>query len=511
MNAQKKTKVCIVGGGSAGWITLAYLAATTDLDLTIVYSDEIDIIGVGESTTPTVKYVASTVGIDERTWMKDSKATFKYGVDFINFNRIGSHWFHSFDDLIPRQCFNTPLTHFGKEIFTGDISSVEFFLAKRMIDPTYNIDRFNNTHGCQQFLLENKLSPYNKRDKVNIGEFPGYSYHVNAFEFGKCLKKHTPAHKYKEIVSTVIDINYNDSGIESILLASGQKIEADIFFDCSGMKRVLTKSLTEWTEYTGLPNNSAVFGPIKNLQLFKPATEAIAQEAGWVWVTPTLGQVGTGYVFSDHFISEDNAVQTLRNLWKARGQSWEPSKSIKFNAGRLAEVSCKNVISNGLGQSFIEPLEATSIMVTCVTVILFAKIFNKHKKWSNKSTKAHNTIMVKFLENTKNFVKYHYLLTERTDNDYWRQFKNNTAAQEVSNIIKNNHKAKWVDRGQTLFNKWNWASMLIGYDKPYTGSLPNLCHEEILEYMHYTDLLMYNYKYLIKDNITICEALGRLK
>ena len=510
MNIQKKTRACIVGGGSAGWITLAYLAATTDLDLTIVYSDEIDIIGVGESTTPTVKYIASTVGIEERTWMRDSRATFKYGVDFINFNRIGSRWFHSFDDLIPHQCFSTPLTHFGKEIFTQDISSVEYFFTKRKIDSTYNIDRFNKTHGCQQFLLENKLSPYNKHYKSNIGEFPGYSYHVNAFEFGKCLKKHTPSHKYKEIIGAVVKVDYNEDGVKSVLLDNGQTIEADIFFDCSGMKRILTKSITRWIEYAGLPNNSAVFGPIKNLQLLKPATEAIAQEAGWVWVTPTLGQVGTGYVFSDNFISEDNAVQALRNLWKARGQSWEPLKSIKFNAGRLAEVSCKNVVSNGLGQSFIEPLEATSIMVTCVTVILFAKIFNKHKEWNGKSTRAHNSIIIKFLENTKNFVKYHYLLTERTDNDYWKQFKNSTAVQEVSNIIKANFKAKWVDRGQTLFNKWNWASMLIGYDKSYTNTLPDLCNDKISEYTHYTDLLMRNYEFLNKNNLTIEEALANI-
>ena len=149
-------------------------------------------------------------------------------------------------------------------------------------------------------------------------------------------------------------------------------------------------------------------------------------------------------------------------------------------------------------------------MVTCVTVILFAKIFNKHKEWNGKSTRAHNSIIIKFLENTKNFVKYHYLLTERTDNDYWKQFKNSTAVQEVSNIIKANFKAKWVDRGQTLFNKWNWASMLIGYDKSYTNTLPDLCNDKISEYTHYTDLLMRNYEFLNKNNLTIEEALANI-
>jgi tryptophan halogenase len=271
------------------------------------------------------------------------------------------------------------------------------------------------------------------------------------------------------------------------------------------------KELTTWRNYNGLPNNSAVWGPIKNLQLYKPATEAVAQDAGWMWITPTLGQVGTGYVFSDNFITEDAAIQTLENIWRKKGYKWEPFKSIKFSAGRLEEMSCKNTISNGLGQSFIEPLEATSIMVTCVTAMLFSRIYNKHKKWDSKLSAAHNKIMVKFLENTKDFVKYHYLLTERTDNDYWLQFKNNTAVQEVCNKIDERFKTTWTNKGQTLLNQWNWTSMLVGYNKPYTNLLPNLHRDEIAEYINYTKLLISNYKFLNKNNLSIKEVLESLK
>ena len=98
-------KIAIVGGGTSGWITLSYLAATTNIDLVIIHSEEIDTLGVGESTTPTIKHVAETCGINEVDWMKKSKASFKYGIEFRNFNNIGSKWFHSFDDFIPSQCF----------------------------------------------------------------------------------------------------------------------------------------------------------------------------------------------------------------------------------------------------------------------------------------------------------------------------------------------------------------------------------------------------------------------
>ena len=118
-------KICVVGGGSAGWITLSYLVATIDAEITIVHSDEVDPIGVGESTTPTIKHVADTVGVDEKEWMKDAKATFKYGVEFHDWVKPGSRWLHSFDDMIPHQSFNRPITENGKELYKKELTSVD--------------------------------------------------------------------------------------------------------------------------------------------------------------------------------------------------------------------------------------------------------------------------------------------------------------------------------------------------------------------------------------------------
>ena len=113
-------KVIVVGGGTAGWVSLAYLSATTNAELTIIHSEEVDNLGVGESTTPTIKHVAEVCGIDEVKWMKNAKASYKYGIEFIDFNKIGSRWLHNFDDLLPGQSFHTPTTEFGKNIFKKD-------------------------------------------------------------------------------------------------------------------------------------------------------------------------------------------------------------------------------------------------------------------------------------------------------------------------------------------------------------------------------------------------------
>lgn len=505
-----KPKIVVVGGGTAGWITLAYLAATVDAELVIIHSNEIDIMGVGESTTPTIRHVAQTVGIDESKWMHDGNATFKYGIEFLNFNKEGSRWFHSFDDMIPHQCFSKPLSQFGKETYKKDLSNVEYFLKMRTMHPEkYDTNFFNRSVGAQQFLLENQLSPYNRAGDVNIGDFPGYSYHINAFEFGQSLKAHTPADKYTEIIATITEVKYNKNGVESLVLKDGTVITGDVFFDCTGFKRLLISELTDWVHYNELYNDRAVWGPVKGLQLWNPSTKSIAQDVGWIWVTPTQGQVGSGYVYDSKFKSDEEAVEQLTKFWKDQGYHWEPLRSVKFDGGRLRDIAAKNVIANGLGQSFIEPLEATSIMVTCVTIMAFSRQFNKHKGWNARSSKVISSVMATFLENTKDFIKYHYQLSDRTE-PYWMQYKNPNAIQEVCDIIDKRLKMSWLNKGETLLNGWNWTSMLVGYGKEYINKLPDLTQRQLEEYIHFTDMLMSNYEFLTKDNISIKDRLEKI-
>ena len=376
-------KIIIVGGGTSGWITLAYLVATTKLDIVIIHSDEIDTLGVGESTTPTIKHVAETCGLDEKIWMKRSKASFKYGIEFLNFNNIGSRWFHSFDDFIPSQCFSTPITEFGKINFKKELSSVEYFLYQRIHDKNYNSDWFNISQGGSQFLVDEQLSPYNQDGKVNFNKFPGYSYHINAHEFGSSLRNNVPTDRYVEIKSTIKNVEYGEEGIKSLTLDDGSNISADLYIDCSGFKRVLIDKLTTFNPYKGLINNAAVWSSVKT-QSYRPSTISIAQKYGWIWETPTWGQIGSGYVFCDDFISISDAEKYMINYWKLKGYDWKPKRSVKFNSGSLDSIAVKNVISNGLGQSFIEPLEATSIMVICVTVKNISKLINKNKKWGER-------------------------------------------------------------------------------------------------------------------------------
>ena len=500
-------KIIIVGGGTAGWVSLAYLVATTDAELTIIHSEEVDSLGVGESTTPTIKHVAETCGIDEVQWMKDAKASFKYGIEFLDFNNIGSRWMHSFDDLLPGQSFHTPITEFGKNIFKKEISSVEYFLTQRRRGiPTYDIDWFNNSQGGCEYLLSHNLSPFNKNNQSNFSKFPGYSYHINAQEFGNSLRTHTSKNRFTEIKGHVNNVEYDENGVKNITLRDGTKLSADLFIDCTGFKRVLIGDMVQFKPYKGLINNTAIWGPVYT-QSYRPSTLSIAQPHGWIWETPTWGQIGSGYVFCDDFISTEQAEDHIREHWRKQGLEWNPIKSSKFISGSLDNIAVKNVVSNGLGQSFIEPLEATSIMVTCVTVKNISKLINKNKKWGNKESNIVSKVMKKFLNETMEFVLYHYTLSDRQDTEYWRAYDTTDVLESMSSMIEKKLKQEWINHAETLLNKYNWTSMLVGYNKPYLGKLPKIEECQIDNYEFYTKQLVENYRYHYQNNMTVKDRL----
>ena len=503
----KKPHIVVVGGGTAGWITLSYLAATVEVDLTIIHSDEVDIIGVGESTTPTIKHVAETVGVDEHSWMRDSGATFKYGIEFHDWLKPGSLWFHSFDDMLPHQCFSRSMVDWGKETFASDLTSVDYFLTRHGSD----VDLFNQTQGAYHYLWKNRLSPVNRRGEVNTSQYPGYSYHVDASKFGNSLRRATSADKYTEIKSLITEVKVGVQGISGLVLQDGREIQGDLYFDCTGFKKLLISKLTKWHSYPELLNDRAIFGRMAGTTLDTPATQAHAQKVGWIWVIPTWQHIGTGYVYDSSHMSDDEAVQVMTDFWTKRGHRWEMTREVKFNGGRQTHCSIKNVIANGLAQSFVEPLEATSIMITCSTIISFVQHYlHRGRIIDHDLTRMHGRSMSSFLEHMKNFVYHHYTLSERNDHEYWRSVRDAGAVQTVSDIIRDQRYSKWLGRGQTAYNKFNWASMLLGYDKTYNNELPQLSLDRLEEYDAFNREFIANYQRVMKNNLTIKEILQNI-
>ena len=507
-----KKSIVVVGGGTAGWITLSYLASVIDADFTIIHSDEIDIIGVGESTTPTVNHVARTVGVDEPKWMRDSHATFKYGIDKYNFNHHGHRWFHSFDDILPAQTFHRPLGHNGKQTLKKSLTSAHYFLHLRRQDPErYDINWYNNHHGPMQHCLDHELSPFAQDGEPTIGDYPGYAYHINAFEFGQSLRAHTPAERFTEIIDTVVNVEYSDHGVKSLLLKSGRTITGDIFFDCTGWKRLLIGRLSKFKKYAGLQNNAAIFGSVTGIDTVTPATQCHAQDAGWIWQIPTVNRVGSGHVYSNNHMTEQQAIDTMCDFWEKRGGKFHLQNSAKFDGGRLENMSVGNVISNGLSQSFIEPLEATSVMITCSSAIEFARIYQRCGGWDEYASKMHNRHMSRFLERTKDFVLFHYELSNRTDTDYWNDYKRDDTLERFSDQLKIFlNEIPWCEPGQSLINGFNWLSLLVGFGAPYLHTLPTVSQHELNRYLAYSEAVRSHSEALVRNNKTIRQFLNEI-
>ena len=410
-------RIVVVGGGSAGRITASYLHEKLDCELTVVHDDKDEIIsGVGESTTPAILKMVTNLP----NWEDEAKAVIKYGIRFDSWLREGSEWYHLFEDA------------FVKDF--GD--SIEHLRNKH---PQINTTLFNYFHG--DFLARcknNFVLSYNN-------SIPGFGYHVQSDRLGLALKKQMKT--YKEIKSKVVDITIGEKGINSLKLENGQDIEADYFFDCTGFKRSLISKMTEWQSYTDMIADRYITGPIQRSQI-QPYTIANAYKNGWRWEIDTQDRRNAGYVYCSHLMSDDLAI-------KESGLNYEPRS---FDSGKMKHIAIKNCISNGLAQSFIEPLEATSIMLTCVTVEKFVEVMKRKHR-----IETLDRVMSRFINHTKEFVRYHYVLTQREDSEWWEYW--GSLPNKIEDYFQESLKQKrYCKKNDTLINHYNIASMMVGYE-----------------------------------------------
>lgn len=407
-------KIVVVGGGSAGWITASYLKNNLNCELTVIDGNERPISGVGESTTPAILKMVTNL----KDWKDKAKATYKYGIKFNNWHKINSVWYHLFDDAFVK----------------NGIDSIEYLRNEKNL----NTISFNKFHGS---LIDLCISDDNN---PLFNTIPGYGYHVQSDKLGEALKNQMK--NYTLIKSDVKHIVCNEKGIEYLLLENNDKIFSDIYFDCTGFERKLISKLSNFEPYTDMIANKFITGKIK--KQYRPYTVANALKHGWMWEIDTQDKTNAGFVYNSEMLSDDEAV-------KESGLNYEPRK---FTSGKMKNIALKNCVSNGLAQSFIEPLEATSIMMTSVTVEQFVKTIKR-----NKDLKILDKVMNRFINHTKTFVKYHYVLSKRNDSKWWNYWTNEP--NHIEDFLNQNLKIKrYCKKNDTLINHFNIASMMVGYE-----------------------------------------------
>ncbi len=443
--------IVIVGGGLHGWLTalIAKRFYFTD-NVTVIASDAIGILGVGEGTTPGFIQVLDYLHIPVSDLVKECNATIKLGIDFINWNGDGKSYFHGFsvrDDLDFSALDDAPWQQNGlvyKILSEGrDLEDIKF--TKKMLD-----------HGLVPWVRrQQNIITRNPIDQLEgIG---AYALHIEARSTVPFLEKQAQMRGINKVEGIFKNAVNNDEGyIKEIVLEDGRVIPADFVFDCSGFARlILGKHYgVEWTSYSDfLPLTKALAFQLphdNSSQALKPCTDAVAMDYGWMWRVPVQHRYGYGYVFAGDMITEEQARAEAEQYV---GCKIENSRVINYNPGSFSQTVHKNAMAVGIAQTFVEPLEATTIWVGFLNTLRFVRQGGLeirdpvYQQRFNERCADTNKTIVEFL--------YLHYLGQRQDTKFWQGFRSNTKYDEIMARVN-----------QTL-KEWEWAAPV---DNVFFGS-----------------------------------------
>ncbi len=399
-------KLVIAGGGTAGWMTaaLASKLLAPNVSIELVESEQIGIVGVGEATIPPIQTFNQVMGLDEREFLRATHGTIKLAIKFENWRVPGESYYHTFGAPGAQMGFCN-FNHFWQR-------------AKALGDQHSIWDYDINYLFCQQ----NGFNQINTQNPLY--EVP-YAYHFDSALYGQYMRKLA---EQAGVVRTegIIDHVAQDPAtgyITSLTLQSGQVIEGDLFVDCTGIRKLLIQktlgvAYEDWSDL--LPANSAIAVQTDRLETLVPYTRSIAHAKGWQWQIPLTHRNGNGIVYSDKYMSDDEARNTLLKNLPAKTVN-EP-RQIKFQTGRTTEQWSKNVIAIGLSSGFLEPLESTSIHLIQSAVVRLMKLFPQ-QGIDPAAVEAFNRESKTEYETIRDFIILHYYVNERDDSDFWRDMR----------------------------------------------------------------------------------------
>jgi hypothetical protein len=407
--------ILIVGGGSSGWMTAATLIKEfPNKKITLIESPNIPIIGVGESTIQGIRKWTNWLGIDEKDFLKHTDGSYKLSIKFTDFYKKG-------------ESFHYP---FGEPHLVGTKAGLNDWWFKKFLHPETPNSDYVNCYYPQMGLINNNKISLNTNNEIFF-DFKKYTaFHFDAVKFGNWLRDHYCIPRgVKHIKEDVISVEQDKDGIKSL----NNKHKADLYIDCTGFKSLLLgQTLKEpFESYQDLlPNNSAwaTRVPYKNKKKeLVSYTNCTAINNGWVWNIPLWSRVGTGYVYSDKFVSDEDA---LKEFQKYLGTDELEFKNIKMRVGLHNRLWVKNVVAIGLSAGFIEPLESNGLFTVHEFLMLLIRNMQRDKvsQWDKDNfTYQSKTLFKNFAE----FVALHYALSQRTDTEYWRSHFNKTWEQNL--------------------------------------------------------------------------------
>ncbi len=439
---QKVKKVVIAGGGTAGWTAAAALSGQLGslLDITIVESDAIGTVGVGEATIPTHKAFHRLLGVDEQAFMRATRASFKLGIQFENWGKLGDSYFHSFGQI-------------GKSTWMGDFQHM------------WHQAKFEGWGGdLDDYCFELQAAKACKFATSNQAQI-NYAYHLDASLYAGFLRAYSEERGAKRIEGKISNVRLApETGfITHLDLDNGQSIEGDLFIDCTGFRSLLAGDALgvgyeDWSHY--LPMNRAIAVQTKLSGEILPYTRSIARKAGWQWRIPLQHRVGNGHVYSSAHMSDDEAYRIL--VENIDGEMVSDPRPIRFTTGKRKQSWTKNCITLGLSSGFMEPLESTSIHLVQIGATRLIQMF-PFGGVNDAIRNQYNSYASQELESIRDFLILHYKLNTRTDSEFWAE----RAAMDIPDTLKHRidlykHNAIAYQEGLDLFRVDSWLQVFRG-------------------------------------------------
>ena len=444
----KIRKIVICGGGTAGWMAAAALArmlGTSQVAITLIESSDIGTVGVGEATIPPILQFNQMLGLDEAAFMKATGATYKLGIEFVDWLRPGHRYMH-------------PFGLFGADM--NEISFHHYWLRAVSLGMSDDLMRFN----------AEMMAAYAGRFARTGGNQPNgpriyYAYQFDAAAYAALLRDYSEKLGVERIDARIADVTRRETNgyIEAVQLEDGRIIEGDFFIDCTGFRalligKALGSEYEDWSRW--LPCNRAVAVPCARSEDPHPFTRTTARSAGWQWRIPLQHRTGSGTVYCDAFAEQQTIVDEL--VASLDGEQLADPNPLRFVAGRRRASWVGNCLAVGLSSGFLEPLESTSIHLIQTAITWFLSFF-PGRDVDPGIIDRFNTDMDVQVSGIRDFIVSHYKLTERNDSEFWRYCRAMSIPDSLAQRIDHfERRGEVFARHGELFKEANWFAVLYG-------------------------------------------------
>jgi len=443
------TRIAIVGGGTAGWMAAAALArvlGTRQVAITLVESEEIGTVGVGEATIPPIQAFNALLGLDEDDFVRETMGSFKLGIEFVDWLRPGHRYFHPFGT------------------YGVDAGAVPFEGLWHRLRRTGHAGPLESYSICAAAAAAGRFMRPTGQGNTPLSHI-GYAFHFDAGLYARYLRRHAEAAGVVRREGRVVEVVRRDPDdfIDAVVLADGTRIEADLFIDCSGFRALLIgeamgTGFEDWNAW--LPNDRAVAVPSANAGAPTPYTRSTARGAGWQWRIPLQHRTGNGYVYASAHLSDDEAAATL--LANLDGEPMAEPRLLRFRTGRRDAFWVGNCVALGLASGFMEPLESTSIHLVQAGIARLLEMLPT-AAFEPADIRRYNRLMTAEFEAIRDFLILHFHATERDDTPYWRYLRDMAVPETLAERIRIYQATGRIFReADDLFTKTSWLAVMDG-------------------------------------------------